>query len=67
MNPEILYDFNELTKEIWNSSIYDIETFNAALDRPDTRSAKAARVVKYKANNPRGYEYKLRWKGDKEV
>ena len=67
MNPEILYDFNELTTEMWKSAPYEIETFNTVLDRPDVRSAKVARVVRYTADNPKGFEYKLRWKGDKEI
>lgn len=69
MNPEILYDFNDLMSYNWNKSgLYDIETYNTTLDRVDTRSATAAKIVKYENySNPRGYEYKLKWKGDRRV
>lgn len=68
MNPEILYDFNDLTDVIWREGLYDIEVYNSTLDRVDTRSATAARIVKVSNDsNPKGFEYKLKWKGDKEI
>ena len=68
MNPEILYDFNDLTKEIYTNDLFDIEVYNSTLGRVDTRSATAAKVVRYVSDfSPKGYEYKLKWKGDRRV
>lgn len=69
MTPEILYDFNMLSNNLWNQSgLYKIEVYNPILNRVDTRSAIAAKVVKYHSDaNPRGFEYKLKWKGDRKV
>jgi len=68
MNPDILYDFNALTSSMWDNNPYDIEVYNSVLGRVDTRSAKIAKVVKYTSEaNPKGFDYKLKWKGDKKV
>ena len=79
MKPEIIADFNNLSKPLYDKCKYQIDVYNPSLDRVDNRPAKAAyieqvfntskadnRVTKsITANNsPSGYLYKLRWRGD---
>ena len=73
MKPEILYDFNELSKDVFDRCKYDIDVYNEVLGRADGRTAKAAQVFRVNGDDPRalqhpnGYYYKLRWRGDDVV
>ena len=64
MRPEILADFNILSKDYYDSLDYNIDVYNEVMGRVDNRAAKSAYVKKYKSNtSPDGYVYKLKWKG----
>ena len=64
MRPEILKDFNSLSKKYYNSLEYDISPYNTTFDRVDTRPAKAAYIVAdNNPSSPTGYVYKLKWRG----
>ena len=73
MRPEILYDFNATSKEMFdNYSKHRIDVYNNAIGRSDGRAAKSAMVFRCvgdkRANqNPNKYYYKLVWKGDDVV
>lgn len=68
MRPEIIYDFNDLSKDFYDSQKYRIDIHNDVLDRPDNRPATAAYIERVASNNsPTKYVYKLRWKGSDYV
>lgn len=79
MKPEIIADFNNLSKPLYDACRYQIDVYNPATDNVDHRPARAAyieqifntskRDVNVKKsiianNSPSGYIYKLRWRGD---
>ena len=74
MKPEILFDFNNLSKPVFDNCKYRIDIYNDIMMRHDGRAAKAALVYKVTSKNnpndaraqqnPNGYYYKLVWKGD---
>lgn len=65
MNPYILADFNNLSKNYYDNRKYQVDVHNTVFDRPDGRTAKAAYVVRVTDTNAPGlYSYKLRWRGD---
>lgn len=64
MEPEIIEDFNDLSKPYYDSLPYRIDVYNDVLDMVDTRPAMAAYVERVpNAYSPYGYVYKLFWKG----
>ena len=72
MRPEILFDFNKLSKPIFGAAKYRIDVYNDIFMRHDGRAAKAAAVYmvqgdKRALQNPNQYYYKLVWKGDDTV
>ena len=72
MRPEILFDFNRLSKEVFDSCKYRIDIYNDALGRMDGRAVKAAMVYTVTGDpraqqNPNQYYYKLVWRGDDTV
>ena len=68
MKPEIIYDFNHLSKSFYDSQKYRIDIHNDVLDRPDNRPATAAYIERVASkNSPTKYLYKLRWKGSDTV
>lgn len=68
MKPEILYDFNEISKRFYGNQKYKIDIYNDVLDRGDGRPATAAYVEKVASNiSPTKYLYKLRWRGSDTV
>lgn len=68
MKPEIIADFNALSKDYYDSLPYDIDIHNEVFDRPDGRPAKAAYIVPVKSNmSPNGVVYKLKWRGSDVV
>ena len=68
MKPEIIYDFNHLSKNFYDSQKYRIDIHNDVLDRPDNRPATAAYIERVSSkNSPTKYLYKLRWKGSDTV
>ena len=72
MKPEILSDFNYLGAKAFAAAKYRINPYNSILGRPDTRPAKAAKVLvdstsQLALNSPTGYVYKLVWKGDNQI
>lgn len=72
MRPEILFDFNKVSKEMFDSCTHRIDIYNDSLMRFDGRAAKSAMVYivqgDRRANqNPNQYYYKLVWKGDDTV
>ena len=68
MRPDIIADFNALSKDYYKSLPYRVDVYNNILDRTDNRPAKAAYVEKYKTlNSPNGYVYKLKWKGSDSI
>ena len=68
MVPDILADFNALSRSFFSSRRYSIPIYNRVLDNVDSRPAEAAYVLvdtsspRAKAS-PNGYIYKLCWKG----
>ena len=65
MVPDILSDFNALSREYYNSLPYQINIYNTVLGMSDGRPAKAAIVKLVESKkSPTGYVYKLKWKGD---
>lgn len=68
MRPEIIQDFNELSKDYYNKQKYRIDVHNDVLDRVDNRPATAAYIETVYSNiSPTKYLYKLRWKGSDTV
>jgi hypothetical protein len=68
MIPEILSDFNYLSKGFYDVQPYDIENYNEALGNSDGRAATAAIVKKYESSkSPSGFVYKLKWRGKDTV
>ena len=75
MKPEIIEDFDDLTKDWWDkfdpethNRAYDLDAHNDILDRTDNRTAVAAYVFKDEDSltaqmSPNGYVYKLKWRG----
>lgn len=68
MKPEILSDFNNLSRDLYNSQTYQINIYNQIFGRTDTRPAKAAAIVIDRTSaaaqrSPTGYLYKLKWRG----
>ncbi len=70
MRPEILYDFNALTRSMWNNKAYHrIDIYNDIIGRIDGRLPIFAYVERVEGDlraqqNPNRYYYKLAWKGD---
>ena len=72
MNPNIIADFNALSKPWYDSCKYEIGIYNQDLDRVDRRAALAAYIVKDTESktaqrSTTGYVYKLKWKGNDTV
>lgn len=75
MKPEILADFNFLSKKIYNDANqcpYDISPYNIIMGRADTRPAKAAFVIKDNTSamakaSSAGFVYKLKWRGSDQI
>ena len=66
--PYILMDFNNLSREYYNSMPYQIDVHNEILDRVDNRPAKAAYIVEADSMvAPGGKVYKLKWRGDDKI
>ena len=70
MKPDILADFNKLSKTVYNQQKYQLSPYNPQLDHADMRPAGAAFVYKVKNTgqknytySPTGYVYKLKWRG----
>ena len=69
MRPEILYDFNNTAKPMFDNCKYRIDVCNDVFMRADGRAAKSAMVYRVEndkraALNPNKYYYKLVWRGD---
>lgn len=72
MKPDILGDFNYISKTIYNKMPYKMTPYNSQLDHADMRPAGAAFVYKDKTSltaqqSPTGYVYKLKWRGSEKV
>lgn len=68
MKPEIIGDFNAISKEYYDSLPYEIDIYNNIFGRTDNRPAKAAYIEKVKSTySPNGYVYKLKWKGSDKL
>lgn len=72
MKPDILLDFNSLSQDLYNNQKYQINPYNAILDKSDMRTAKAAAVIKDTTSaaakrSPLGYVYKLKWRGGRQI
>ena len=68
MVPDILADFNALSRSYFSTRRYSIPIYNRVLDNIDSRPAEAAYVLVDQQsprakNSPNGYIYKLCWKG----
>lgn len=63
LKPQILAEFNELSRTLYNSQTYQIRPFNLTIGRVDNRPAKAAFVVSEYSKKYGHYVYKLRWRG----
>lgn len=68
MIPDIIADFNNLTKKWYDKQKYQISIHNTSIDAPDMRAATAAYIVQMTSKtSPTGYVYKLKWKGADKV
>ena len=68
MIPDILADFNYISKRYYNSLQYNIDVYNSELGAIDGRAAKAAMVKPYYTNKSHTkFVWKLKWKGDDEI
>lgn len=68
MRPEIIFDFNKISKEYYDAQPYQIDVYNSVLGHIDNRPAKAAYVEVHKSEkSPNKYVYKLKWRGDNKV
>lgn len=72
MRPEILADFNAVSKTFYNTLPYRVDIYNNILDRADNRPAKAAYIVKDSSTisqsvSSTGFTYKLKWRGSDKV
>ena len=68
MRPDIIADFNNLTKDYFRSQKYDIDIYNSVLGRVDNRPTTAAYVEKVESKiSPTGFVYKLKWRGSDKV
>lgn len=81
--PNILYEFNSIAREYYNSLPYQLDVHNHILDRPDARPAKCAYIaglpgdssyVGYDPDDTTGKTMapgrrllKLKWRGDDRV
>lgn len=64
LQPEIIADFNDLSKAFYNAQPYRVDIYNDVLGRADNRAAKAAYIVKEESNySPNRFVYKLKWRG----
>lgn len=64
MKPEIISDFNELSRAYFNSQKYQIDIYNDVVGRIDNRPATAAYIIKSPSNySPNRFVYKLKWRG----
>jgi len=60
MRPNIIKNFNMLSKDFYNSRKYQVDIYNDTLDRTDGRAAQAAYIV----TDATTKQYKLKWRGD---
>lgn len=68
LRPEIIADFNRISKEYYNSQPYQIDVYNDVLNRTDNRPAKAAYIEKVPSTiSPNKYVYKLKWRGSDDI
>lgn len=72
MKPDIIADFNALSKDWFNAQPYEIPIYSSNLDRVDRRAATAAYIIKDSTSptakrSPNGYVYKLKWRGKDNV
>lgn len=68
MRPEILFDFNDISRDFYNSRKYQIEVYNPILGHVDNRPAQAAYVeMQPSTKSPNGHVFKLRWRGSDQI
>lgn len=68
MRPDILADFNNLSKSYYDAQTRRIDVYNDVLGMIDNRPAKAAYIEKVSSSiSPTGFLYKLRWRGSDNV
>lgn len=65
MKPEIISDFNYISKDYYYSLPYQIDVYNEVFNRVDNRPGKAAYIESSTSSkSPNGFVYKLKWRGD---
>lgn len=66
MNPMILTEFNNISRDYYNAQPYQIDIHNHIFDRTDNRPARAAYIEESEnISQVYGYKtYKLKWRGD---
>ena len=68
MKPDILADFNTISKDLYNKQPYQITPYNSQLDHADMRPGVAAFVYRVESPiSPTGYVYKLKWRGSDKI
>lgn len=72
LKPEIISDFNDLSREFYHKQKYEIDIYNAALGHSDGRAATAAyieidRTSTRAVASPNSYLLKLKWRGSDKV
>lgn len=66
MNPMIIKEFNNLSRNFYNALPYQVDIHNHILDRTDNRPARAAYIVEEDSINYGHKMFKIKWKGDKK-
>lgn len=68
MKPDIITDFNSISRTLYNAQPYRIDVYNDILQQVDHRPAKIAYIEKVKTNrSSAGFAYKLRWRGSDKI
>ena len=63
MKPDILYDFNQLSKSMYESCPYELSTYDSIMGRADMRLGQSAYIVGEQDKLTGRVIYKLKWKG----
>lgn len=68
MKPDIIADFNALSKDWYSSQKYRVDVYNDIIQAVDHRPTTAAYIDKVATDrSPMGFVYKLRWKGSDDI
>lgn len=67
MKPEILYDFDYISKDIYKKCKYQVPVYNNHIGRVDGRAVRAAYINSVTNEAGNKIKYKLKWRGDDTI